>query len=505
MAESLFALFRACAPADPAAVFLEPPAGAPVTWADVESETGRLQALLARLGVARGDRVLAQVEKSPAAVLLYLACLRSGAVFVPLNTAYTAPEVAFFMEDAAPRVVVCDPARRDELTPAARCAGVAHVLTLDARGEGTLAAARDLPPAADPVPCGAGDVAAILYTSGTTGRAKGAMLTHGNLAANACALHAAWRWAPGDVLLHALPVFHAHGLFVALHCALLNGSRVLFLTRFDAAAVLDLLARATVYMGVPTHYTRLLALPGLDRAACRGMRLFLSGSAPLPAATHRAFAARTGHAILERYGMTETGMITSNPYDGPRVAGSVGYALPGVAVRVAGPDGAELPRGATGVLEVRGPNVFPGYWRMPERTREDFRPDGFFVTGDLAVMADDGRVTLVGRARDLVISGGYNVYPKEVEDVLDAVPGVRESAVIGLPHADLGEAVTAVIVPDGSRALGEGDVRAALAGRLARFKQPRRVHFVDALPRNAMGKVRKDELRARFAATYDEP
>jgi malonyl-CoA/methylmalonyl-CoA synthetase len=328
------------------------------------------------------------------------------------------------------------------------------------------------------------------------------MLSHGNLASNALTLHACWGFVPGDVLLHALPLHHAHGLFVALHCALLNASRILFTASFDAQRVASLLPRATVFMGVPTHYTRLLDRPELDREACRGVRLFVSGSAPLLAATHRAFEARTGHRILERYGMTETGMIASNPYDGERVAGTVGFALPGVEVRVAGDGGAELPRGETGELWVRGPNVFSGYWRMPERTRAELRGDGFFATGDLAVMAEDGRVTLVGRARDLIISGGLNVYPAEVERAIDAIPGVTESAVIGAPHPDFGEGVTAVVVRDGSCELDEGDLLARLADRLARYKQPKRAVFVEALPRNAMGKVEKGALRERFAALY---
>jgi malonyl-CoA/methylmalonyl-CoA synthetase len=495
---SLFELFRVRAPRDPAAVFLEPPAGPPLTYVALDGATARLQTLLGRLGVRRGDRVAIQVEKSPAAVLLYLACLRRGAIAVPLNPAYTAVEMAHFLADAEPRLLVCDPGRVDELA----AAGIAQVRTLDADGRGSLDEYRDLEPDPTIAPCGPDDVALILYTSGTTGRPKGAMLTHGNLAANARMLHRVWRFVPGDVLLHALPIFHAHGLFVALHCALVNGSRVLFLPRFDAAEVVRLLPRASVFMGVPTHYTRLLAEPALDRDVTIGMRLFLSGSAPLAARTHGEFAERTGHEILERYGMTETGMITSNPYDGARVPGTVGYALPGVAVRVADEAGRELPRGTTGVVEVRGPNVFPGYWRMPERTVEDFQVDGFFITGDLGVMAADGRLTLVGRARDLMISGGYNVYSAEVEAALDAVPGVRESAAFGVAHPDFGEGVTAVVVPDGTRPLVEDDVRAALAGTLASYKRPKRVFVADTLPRNAMGKVQKDVLRERYAATY---
>jgi malonyl-CoA/methylmalonyl-CoA synthetase len=344
-------------------------------------------------------------------------------------------------------------------------------------------------------------VAAILYTSGTTGRPKGAMLTHGNLAANVEALAALWRMRRNDALLHALPLFHAHGLFVALHCALFAGARLLLLPRFAAEPVAALLSRATVYMGVPTHYLRLLALPAFGRESCAGMRLFVSGSAPLLAATHREFTARTGHEILERYGMTEALMITSNPYDA-RIPGSVGFALPGVELRVVDASGRALPAGEIGVLEIRGPSVFAGYWGMPEKTREEIHPDGFFVSGDLACIAADGRVTLVGRAKDLVISGGLNVYPAEVEAALDALPGVAESAVIGLAHPDLGEGVTAVVVGDGSLPLDEAAIRRGLEGRLARFKHPKRVFFVESLPRNAMGKVQKTALRERFGAAY---
>jgi malonyl-CoA/methylmalonyl-CoA synthetase len=498
-ATNLYEHFRSRFPDESGAVFLETDGGRDLAYADVDAAAGRLQALLHDRGVTPGERVVAQVAKSPAAVLLYLACLRAGAIYVPLNTAYTAAEVGYVLADAAPRLLVCAPDRETELAALAGDAG-GEVLTLDARGEGTLARSRALAPVAGVVPRAAADVAAILYTSGTTGRPKGAMLTHGNLGANAEVLHAAWRWRPGDVLLHALPIFHAHGLFVGLHCALLNGSRVMFVPRFDAARVTALLERATVFMGVPTHYTRLLEVAALDRERCRHMRLFLSGSAPLLAATHRAFEVRTGHRILERYGMTEAGMITSNPYDSERVAGTVGFALPGVAARVADAEGRELPRGETGVLEIRGPNVFAGYWRRPAETRAAFRADGFFVTGDLAVMGADGRVTLVGRATDLVITGGYNVYPREVEEVIDAVAGVRESAVIGVPHPDFGEAVTAVVVRDGSRPVDEATVLAALEGSLARFKHPKRVVFVEALPRNAMGKVLKGVLRDRLAA-----
>jgi malonyl-CoA/methylmalonyl-CoA synthetase len=380
--------------------------------------------------------------------------------------------------------------------PVVRAAGVPVVFSLGALGEGELVdAAAAAEPSEQIVEVAADDLAAILYTSGTTGLSKGAMLSHANLASNAQVLHDYWHWQPDDVLLHALPIFHVHGLFVALHCALLGGSRVIFVPRFDTAKMIEKLPEATVMMGVPTFYTRLLESAGFTRELCAGMRLFVSGSAPLLADTHRDFEARTGHRILERYGMTEAGMITSNPYSGERLAGTVGFALPGVSARVADEQGRELPRGEAGVLEISGPNVFRGYWQMPEKSAEEFRPDGWFITGDIAVMADDGRVTIVGRAKDLIISGGFNVYPKEIEAQIDELPGVRESAVIGVPHRDFGEGVTAVVVPDGSDKLSEQSVVQALGDRLARFKQPKRVFIVDELPRNTMGKVQKNVLR----------
>jgi malonyl-CoA/methylmalonyl-CoA synthetase len=498
---NLYALFRSRFPQDPAALFLERPDGPPLAYAALDEATARIAAELAARGVGPGDRVALQVEKSPEALLVYLACQRRGAIFVPWNPGYTDAETGFLLKDAAPRLFVCDPARRDALAAAARGAQVAELATLDAAGRGSLDAWRARAPDASIAHSHASDVAAILYTSGTTGRPKGAMLTHRNLAANAEALAALWRFERGDVLLHALPIFHAHGLFVALHCALLAGCRVLFLARFEAERVASWLPRATVFMGVPTHYARLLGLADFGRETCRGMRLFVSGSAPLPASAQREFAARTGHAILERYGMTETLMITSNTWDA-RIPGKVGWPLPEVELRVVDSARRALPAGETGALEVRGPSVFAGYWGLPEKTREDLLPDGVFRTGDLACIDDAGCVTLVGRARDLVISGGMNVYPAEVEEALDALPGVAESAVIGVAHPDLGEAVTAVVAGDGTRALDEASIRAGLTDRLARFKHPRRVFFVDALPRNAMGKIQKTSLRERFADAY---
>lgn len=469
-------------------------------YADLDAACGRMQSRLLNLGVHPGDRVMVQVDKSAEAVILYLACLRTGAIYIPLNTAYTAAEVDYFMGDAEPQVFVCQPQQKQALLPVAQRLGVPHVMTLDDIGGGSLLeGVEDLD--ADPavVARRPDDLAAILYTSGTTGRSKGAMLSHANLQSNAEVLHDYWQWQDGsDVLLHALPVFHVHGLFVALHCALLGASSVHFLPRFNPSQIIERLPSSTVMMGVPTFYTRLLESPDFTRKVCASMRLFIAGSAPLLAETHREFEALTGHRILERYGMTETGMITSNPYDGERVAGTVGFALPGVSVRIADEEGNELPRGETGVLEMTGPNVFKGYWRMPEKTASEFRSDGWFITGDMAVMDESDRISIVGRAKDLIISGGYNIYPKEIEGEIDDIPGVKESAVIGVPHSDFGEGVTAVVVADGSRELHEADIIEPLQGKLARFKQPKRVYIVDELPRNTMGKVQKAQLRDTY-------
>jgi malonyl-CoA/methylmalonyl-CoA synthetase len=484
--------------------FLMTPGREPLMYGALDRATGQMQSQLMKLGVEPGDRVMVQVDKSYEAVLLYLACLRAGAVYIPLNTAYTAAEVEYFMADATPRLFVCTPCGHDNLIPVAKGAGVPHLLTLDRDGNGTFLlglASLDANPAV--VDRRGDDLAAILYTSGTTGRSKGAMLSHYNLASNAEVLHEYWQWQDGrDVLLHGLPVFHVHGLFVALHCALLGTSPVHFLPRFDIDTVMEYLPESTVMMGVPTFYTRLLDAQAFNAGLCHGMRLFISGSAPLLAQTHRAFEVRTGHRILERYGMTETGMIASNPYDGERIAGTVGFALPGISVRIADTHGVELPRGETGVLEMTGPNLFKGYWQMPQKTEAEFRRDGWFITGDMALMDETGRITIVGRTKDLIISGGYNVYPKEIEGEIDGIPGVMESAVIGVPHADFGEAVVAVVVPDGSRELSERDIIGPLQGRLARFKLPRRIYLVDALPRNTMGKVQKELLRKTYKSSY---
>ena len=473
-----------------------------LSYAETRATVRRLASVLTEMGVAPGDRVAAQVKKSPEAVMLYLACLRAGAVFLPLNTGYTGAEIDYFLGDAEPRLFVCTPETLDVHAPrgsvrmAVESLGAAGDGTLMARAAGATAQAQAVARAAD-------DPAAILYTSGTTGRSKGAILSHGNLASNAVALNDIWRFSENDRLIHALPIFHTHGLFVACNMALASGATLIFLTRFDADEIIDEMADATVLMGVPTFYTRLLASPRLDPLATAAMRLFVSGSAPLQEQTHARFAERTGHTILERYGMTETCMIASNPYDGERRVGAVGFPLPEVEVRVTDLEtGDVVPEGETGAIEVRGPNVFQGYWRMPEKTADEFRDDGFFITGDLGRMDADGYLHIVGRNKDLVITGGYNVYPKEIETMIDALPEVAESAVVGLPHPDFGEGVTAIVVPKDGAVIDKACVLDALSGTLARYKQPKTVMVVDALPRNVMGKVQKNELRGRFADLY---
>jgi len=501
MANHLFDAIRAAAARE--AVFIETAEGRRWTYGDMLEFSGRLAGALQGLGVTPGDRVAVQVEKSPEALMLYLACLRAGAVYLPLNTAYTLAELDYFIGDAEPRLVVVAPKAAEGVRTVAGKHG-AQVETLDEAGGGSLLvlaadAAADFPDAVR----GADDLAAILYTSGTTGRSKGAMLTHDNLLSNALTLRDYWRFTGADRLIHALPIFHTHGLFVASNVTLLAGASMYLLPKFDAGEVLRLMESASVMMGVPTFYVRLLQHPGLTRTAAEGMRLFVSGSAPLLAETHRSFAERTGHAILERYGMTETNMNTSNPYDGERIAGTVGFPLPGVSLRVSEPEtGKPVPDGETGMIEVKGPNVFAGYWRMPEKTAAEFRADGFFITGDLGKIDARGYVHIVGRGKDLVISGGYNIYPKEVESEIDAMAGVVESAVIGLPHPDFGEGVTAVVVREKGSALDEAAVLDGLRERLARYKQPKRVLFIDDLPRNTMGKVQKNVLREAYKDLY---
>lgn len=503
MTANLFDLVRRHIPS-PRKTLLEMPSGRRITYADMLDISGRLANVLVSDGVAPGDRVAVQVEKSPENLLLYLATQRAGAAYLPLNTAYTLAELDYFIGDAEPKVVVCDPVKREGLAAIARKHGVSAVETLDAAGRGSLmdAAAHAAVGFAD-VARAPDDLAAILYTSGTTGRSKGAMLTHRNLSSNAEVLADYWRFTANDVLLHVLPIYHTHGLFTASNTIMFAGGSMIFCPKFDADEVIRLLPRVTSMMGVPTFYTRLLQHAGFTREACAHMRLFTSGSAPLLAETHREFQARTGHAILERYGMTETSMNTSNPYDGDRVAGTVGFPLPGVELRIVNSETAEeLPQGKVGIIEVRGPNVFSGYWRMPEKTKSEFRPDGFFITGDVGMIDARGYVHIVGRAKDLIITGGFNVYPKEVESEIDALPGVVESAVIGCPHPDFGEGVTAVVVTKKGASLTEATVLDALNGRLAKFKLPKRVIFAIDLPRNTMGKVQKNVLREQHKALY---
>lgn len=463
--------------------------------------SGRFAHALTAAGLAPGDRLALQVEKSPEALAVFAACAAAGVIFLPLNTAYTAAELDYFIGDSGARLFLCDPATAHSLRPVAEAQG-ARLETLGPDGTGSFAdlAARQ-PEHFAPVPRSEDDLAAFLYTSGTTGRSKGAMLTARNLLSNAEVLTEAWRFTADDVLLHALPIFHTHGLFVATNVMLLAGGAMLFHPRFDAAAAIRDLPRATAMMGVPTFYTRLLEQEEFTRETCATMRLFVSGSAPLLAETHRRFEDRTGHRILERYGMTETNMITSNPYDGERRPGTVGLPLPGVEMRICDAHGSEVAPGETGVIEVRGLNVFKGYWQMPEKTAEEIREDGFFITGDLAQEDPDGYVTIVGRAKDLIISGGFNVYPKEIEEAIDAQPGVRESAVVGVPHPDFGETPVAILVPEGAGP-DLAQVERALRDALAGFKQPRKLILVDALPRNTMGKVQKAALRARYADIF---
>ena len=469
------------------------------SWDDIEHTTARIANALTSLGLSDGARVAVQVEKSPEALLLYLACLRAGLVYLPLNTAYRETEIDYFLGNAEPEVVVCSPGNESWIAPiAARLKG-SHVYTLGDAGEGSL------------LPFAAGfdarfetrqrtddDLAAILYTSGTTGRSKGAMLSHGNLSSNAQVLDLAWRWRRSDVLLHALPIFHVHGLFVASHGALLAGAKMIWLDRYDPAVICELMPRATVFMGVPTMYVRLLDTPAFTPELSKGMRLFVSGSAPLLTETFLRFEERTGKRILERYGMSETAMLVSNPYDGNRVAGTVGLPLPGVSLRIVDDQGKPCPWGEIGNIQVRGPNVFAGYWRMPEKTREEFTADGWFKTGDVGRTDANGYVSIVGRSKDLIISGGYNVYPKEIESYLDDMEGVDESAVFGIPDRDFGEAVTAVVVAKKGARLDAAALQAALKSQIAGFKVPKAIHVIAELPRNQMGKVQKNVLREQY-------
>jgi len=498
--DNLFTRFAA-APSDLDRVFLRPSNTAPLSFRESFALSAQLAHVLAAHGVKPGDRVAVQAEKSATALILYLACLRAGAVYLPLNTGYTPSELAYFVRDAEPRLFVCSDKNRQKIEAA--LPGVEILTISDDGSSGSLVTeAADAPQTFPDAPVGMNHLASILYTSGTTGRSKGAMLSHGNLHSNAQSLIQAWAFSQADVLLHALPIFHIHGLFVATNVSLLSAATILLLPKFDPDSIFQALPEATVMMGVPTFYTRLLKDDRLNRDTTKHMRLFVSGSAPLLAETHRQWEARTGHALLERYGMTETNMNTSNPYQGARIPGSVGMPLPGVELRIADGVGKPLPQGEIGMIEIRGPNVFQGYWNMPEKTAAEFRKDGFFITGDLGLIGADGYVRIVGRGKDLIITGGLNVYPSEVESLLDAIFGVEEAAVVGLPHEDFGEGVTAFLVTKPDAQLTEAGVLDALRDRLARFKQPKRVIFVKQLPRNTMGKVQKSALREEYAKLY---
>jgi malonyl-CoA/methylmalonyl-CoA synthetase len=505
---NLFAVLRAAFPADLDEVAVETEAGLLYSWRDLEHGSAMMANLLASLNLPEGARIAVQVEKSVEALVLYLATLRAGYVFLPLNTAYQSAEIEYFIGNAEPSVVVCSGVNFGWVSKIAFKAGTQQVFTLnDDRTGSLLDRAGHCSDQHEIALRQADDMAAILYTSGTTGRSKGAMLSHGNLSENARVLKDYWGWrtreAGGDVLIHALPIFHVHGLFVGIHGALINGSKMIWLSKFDPKKVLEKLPQATVFMGVPTLYVRLLAEPGLSRDACRNMRLFIAGSAPLLIETFREWQERTGHTILERYGMSETAMLTSNPYQGgERRGGTVGFALPGVSLRVQGDDGQNLPAGEIGNIQVKGPNVFRGYWRMPEKTAEEFTVDGYFKTGDVGMIGPGGYITIVGRSKDLIISGGYNVYPAEIESTINEMPGVLESAVVGVPHPDFGEVGVAVVIakpgahPDGPQIVAE------LKSKLANFKIPKQCFVVSELPRNTMGKVQKNLLREQYKGLF---
>lgn len=473
-----------------------------MTYADMLSRSGQYANALIDLGLSPGDRVAVQVEKSLESLILYLGVVRAGLVYLPLNTAYTISELKYFLSDSEPGLVVCRPDREEGVRA---IGGEARVKTLENGGKGgsLLALVDAASTSFEDAVCSGDDLAAILYTSGTTGQSKGAMLSHRNLSSNAAALAETWAFTARDRLMHALPIYHTHGLFTATNTILHAGASMIFLPKFDAEAVISLLPQATSMMGVPTFYSRLLQCETLTRECVEHIRLFISGSAPLSPEVHAEFERRTGHAILERYGMTETGMNTSNPYDGARRAGTVGFPLPGIELRIADPEsGNELKQGEIGSIEVRGPNVFEGYWRKPQKTLEEFRDDGYFITGDLGVIDDKGYVNIVGRDKDLIISGGFNVYPAEIEAAIDSLAGVAESAVIGIPHPDFGEGVVAIVACKPGSLLVEDDIITPLSDVLARFKQPKLVFFVDALPRNAMGKVQKKEMRDQYADMF---
>ncbi len=501
---NLFAALRAAFPDSLDEIAVETDTGLFYSWRDLDRGTAMLANLLASLGLPAGARIAVQVEKSVEAMMLYLATLRAGYVFLPLNTAYQSGEIEYFIGNAEPSVVVCSSKNFGWVSKIAFKAGTQNVFTLDDDRTGSLlqraAHCSDRHVVAQRGP---DDLAAILYTSGTTGRSKGAMLSHENMLSNALVLKDYWGWKKGDVLIHALPIFHVHGLFVAMHGALINGSKMIWLAKFDPKLVVRKLPEATVFMGVPTLYTRLLAEPGLDRNACRNMRLFVAGSAPLLIETFTDWEQRTGHTILERYGMSETVMLTSNPYKGgERRGGTVGFALPGVSLRVQGDDGKALPAGEIGAIQVKGPNVFQGYWRMPEKTKEEFTPDGYFKTGDVGKIDARGYITIVGRSKDLIISGGYNVYPAEIEGYINEIPGVAESALVGVPHPDFGEVGVAVVISKPGTTLEPAAIVADLKSKLANFKIPKQCFVVSELPRNTMGKVQKNLLRDQYKTLF---
>jgi malonyl-CoA/methylmalonyl-CoA synthetase len=508
---NLFSAIRAAFPEDLSAVAVEADNGKNYSWSDLDQKSAQMANLLASLNLPKGARVAVQVEKSVEAMMLYLATLRAGLVFLPLNTAYQSAEMSYFLGNAEPGVVVCTPKNLEWITELAKAAGTQHVWTLDEHQGGTLMRlSESMSPEHEAVTSASQDLAAILYTSGTTGRSKGAMLSHGNLLSNAQTLKKYWGWKDGDVLIHALPIFHVHGLFVAIHGALLNGSKMIWMSKFDTKSVLTQMPRATVFMGVPTLYVRLLGETGLTREVTKNMRLFVAGSAPLLTETFKEWQDRTGHTILERYGMSETGMLTSNPYEldtryaeSERRGGTVGFPLPGVSLRVQDDEGATLAVDEIGGIEVKGPNVFQGYWRMPEKTAEEFTLDGYFKTGDVGKVDARGYVQIVGRAKDLIISGGYNVYPAEIESYMNDMPGVAESALVGVPHPDFGEVGVAVVIPKLDAQIEADQLIAMLKTQVANFKVPKKCFVLNELPRNAMGKVQKNLLRDQYKALFN--
>ncbi|WP_411884179.1 malonate--CoA ligase [Polaromonas sp. YR568] len=501
---NLFAALRAAFPSSLDEVAVETDNGLSYSWRDLERGTAMMANLLVSLGLPAGARVAVQVEKSVEAMMLYLATLRAGYVFLPLNTAYQSAEIEYFIGNAEPSVMVCSGKNFGWVSKIAFKADTQNVFTLDDDRTGSLLdRAAHCSDKHEAVARKADDLAAILYTSGTTGRSKGAMLTHGNMLSNALVLKDYWGWKKGDVLIHALPIFHVHGLFVAIHGALVNGSKMIWLSKFDPKLVVKKLPEATVFMGVPTLYVRLLAEAGLTREACRNMRLFVAGSAPLLIETFNEWQERTGHTILERYGMSETVMLTSNPYQGAeRRGGTVGFALPGVSLRVQGDDGKSLPAGEIGGIQVKGPNVFKGYWRMLEKTKEEFTADGYFKTGDVGKVDERGYIVIVGRSKDLIISGGYNVYPAEIEGYINDMPGVAESALVGVPHPDFGEVGVAVVIAKPGASLEAGQIVGELKSKLANFKIPKQCFVVGELPRNTMGKVQKNLLREQYKGLF---